>query len=50
MFDGYVLDQSVSVRAVPELIVGEAGRRSTFSAKLCPRFAYQWSDSVKMFK
>ena len=42
---------SVSVRAVPELIVGGWGWRSDFSAKpRCPCFAYQWPDNVKMLK
>ena len=31
----YILEQSVSVRAVPELIVGEAGWQSKFSALFC---------------
>ena len=48
--DEYILEQSVSVRAVPELIMGEAGRQSNFSAKPRPRFAYQWPDNVKMYK
>ena len=50
-FGEYILEQYVSVRA--ELIVGEAGafvgRRSNYSAKLRPRFAYQWPNSVKMY-
>ena len=47
-----VLEQSVSVRAVPELIVGEGGggRQSNFSARPRPRFAYRWPDNVKMYK
>ena len=36
-----MLEQSVSIRAVPELIVGEVGRQSNFSVKSRPRFAYQ---------
>ena len=51
-----VLVQSVSVRAVPELIVGGGGgvggggRQSNFSARPRPRFAYRWPDNVKMYK
>ena len=45
----YVLEQSVSVRDVPELFVGEAERRSNFSAKIHPRFAYHWPDNVKIY-
>ena len=34
----YILEQSVSVRAVPELIVREAGRQSNVLAKSHPPF------------
>ena len=47
-FDEYILEQSVSVRAVPELIVDEAGRWSNFSAKLRSRFVNQLPDNDKM--
>ena len=40
----------VSVRAVPELIVGKAGRQSNFSTKPHARCAHQWPDNVKMYK
>ena len=46
----YKLEQSVSVRAVPELIVGEAGRQANSMAKHRPRLVYQWPDNVKMYK
>ena len=36
-----IIEQSVSVRAVPKLIVGEAGRQSNFSAKPRPRTSGQ---------
>ena len=45
-----LLKQSVSARAVPEFIAGEAGRQSNFSVNLRPRFAHQWPDKVKMYK
>ena len=40
----YILEQSVSFRAVPELIVG--GGAGSFSAKLRPRFTYQLANDV----
>ena len=43
----HILKQSVSVRAVPELIVGEAGRQSKFSTKPHPRFVYQLPEMLK---
>ena len=53
-FGEYILEQSVSVRVVTELIVGEAGqflerlgRQSNFSAKLRLHFAYQWPVMLK---
>ena len=44
-----ILEQSVSVRAVPELSVEEAGLQSIFSTKPRPRFAYQWPDNIKVY-
>ena len=51
-------EQSVLVRAVPELIVGEVGWGSegrgvvvdSFAKALSPRFAYQWPDNVQTYK
>ena len=44
---GYILEQFVSVRAVPELITVEEARwQSNISAKSRPR----WPDNVKMDK
>ena len=43
---GYILEQSVSARAVLELIVKEAGQQSKFSTKPRPHFAHQWPDQT----
>ena len=40
----YILEKSASVRAVPELIVGEAGAAVKFFDKA------SWPDNVKMYK
>ena len=49
-FDEYKLEQSVAVKAISELTVGEAGWWLTFSTKLHPRFAYLRPDNIKMYK
>ena len=41
-----VLEQSLSIRTVPELTVGEAGT----AVELVPFFSYLWPDNVKMYK
>ena len=45
-----ILEQSVSVRAVLELFVLEAGAAVEYFGKPRPRFSYQWPDSVKIYK
>ena len=51
---GYILEQVVSVRAVSELIVREAGREAgaavDFFSKGSSPFAYHWPDNVKVYK
>ena len=49
-FGEYMLRQSVSVWINPELIVGEAGRRSSFSAKILARFALRQCYHVDVSK
>ena len=46
-FGEYILEQSVLVRALPELIVDEAGWRSNFIAKLRPRFVFSGQTMLK---
>ena len=43
----HILEKSVYVNDIPELDGGEAGRQS---GKSRSRFAYQWTDNVKMYK
>ena len=49
----YILEQSISVRAVPELIVGEDRSAVEFFVKFGKasyRFAYEWPDSLETYK
>ena len=48
-FGEYILKHSVSVRAVPELIGGEARTASKISTKSCPHFAHQRPDNVETY-
>ena len=48
LFRVSLLEQSVSVRAVPELLVVEAGGSRIFRQSLAP-VLYPWPDNVKMY-
>ena len=50
-FGGYILKQYISVRAVLEIIVGEAAAPDYFFGRASSTFfAYQWPNNVKMYK
>ena len=57
MFKNYELrglasKQSVSIRADPKFILGEAGASmaEAGTAVIFPRLVYQWPDNFKMYK